>query len=228
MIIRKKQNLIVSITLLATASLLSGCLTSQKIDKFVGKQFNNELPKPDKRSSDINVSSAISFNSPDISITETKTSHMLPLLFYWQWDYKNTCTLNPAIPINMFKKSLYSQANKGLNQKLKGQKLELTLEELPHAFAFDDKAHMVWVIYAFGWDKISVQPDLTDLVVSYKVLQNETVVKSGKISIKNNEKNRNVRFFQSWKSAITEYLAQYNDDMATMGRTCATQLTQEL
>jgi hypothetical protein len=47
------------------------------------------------------------------------------------------------------------------------------------------KAHMVWVIYAFGWDKISVQPDSTDLVVSYKVLQNETVVKSGKISIKN-------------------------------------------
>jgi len=226
--LRKQQNLIITIAIVVAILLLSGCLTSQKIDKYVGTKFNNELPKPDKKTSDISITSAVSFNSDNISATETKTSHMLPLLFYWQWDYKNTCTLNPAIPVNTFRKAFLSQANKGLNQKLNGQKLELTLEELPHAFAFDDKAHMVWVIYAFGWDKISVQPDVKDMVVSYKVLQNGSVTKSGRITIKNNEKNRGLRFFQSWKSAISEYLEQYNDDMTAMGRSCATQLSQEL
>ena len=153
---------------------------------------------------------------------------MLPLLFYWQWDYKNTCTLNPAIAVNTFSRTIGLQANKGLNQKLTGQKLELVVEQIPNAFAFNDKAHIIWFIYTFGWDKISVQPDLKDLVVSYKVLQNGGVIKSGSISIKNNEKNKNVRFFQSWKSAISEYLTQYDNDISNMTKTFVNKLIQEL
>lgn len=229
MTFQKKQSLTIPIILLATTSLLSSCLTSKKIDKFVGKQFNNELPKQDKKkNTDISVTSNISYRLDNISTTETKTSNMLPLIFYWQWDYKNTCTLNPAIAVNTFTKSLNLQANKGLNQKLNGQKIELSIEQIPNAFAIDDKAYMVWLIYAFGWDKVSVQPDLKDLIVSYKVLQNDSVIKSGKISIKNNEQNKNLRFFQSWKSATSEYLTQYNDDITNMTKTFVNKLIQEL
>jgi hypothetical protein len=208
---------------------MSGCLTSKKMDKFVGNQFNNELPKQDKKkNSDISITSLISFGSDNISTTETKTSNMLPLIFYWQWNYKNTCTLNPAIALNTFTKSIYAQANKGLNQKLNGQKLELTIEQIPNAFVIDDKAHLIWLIYAFGWDKISIQPDLKDLIVSYKILQTDSAVKSGKISIKNNEQSKALRFFQSWKSATSEYLIQYNDDITNMTKTFVAKLIQEL
>ena len=118
--------------------------------------------------------------------------------------------------------------DKGLNQKLNGQKLELSIEQMPNAFAFDDKAHLIWIIYAFAWDKISVQPDLKDLVASYKVLQNGSSIKSGSITIKNNEQNKGLRFFQSWKSAISEYLVQYDQDMANMTKTFIDKLNQEL
>jgi hypothetical protein len=229
MTFQKKQNLAVTTILLVAISLLSSCLTSAKVDRFVGKQYNNELPKQEKKKSpDISITSSISSISDNISATDTKTSNMLPLLFYWQWDYKNTCTLNPAIAINTFTKSVYFQAGKGLNQKLNGQKLELTIEQIPNAFAIDDKAHLIWIIYAFGWDKVSVQPDLKDLIVSYKVLQNDSVIKTGKVSVKNNEQNKNLRFFQSWKSATSEYLTQYNDDVANMTKIFVNKVIQEL
>jgi len=219
----------IAIIFFAITLSLSSCLTSKKVDKFVGKQFNDELPKPEKKKNqDISITSNIPYSSGNISTTETKTSNMLPLIFYWQWDYKNTCTLNPAIAVNTFTKTVNLQAGKGLNQKLNGQKLELTIEQMPNASAFDDKAHLVWIIYAFAWDKISVQPDLKDLVVSYKVLQNGSSMKSGSITIKNNEQNKGLRFFQSWKSAISEYLVQYDQDMANMTKTFIDKLNQEL
>lgn len=229
MAFQMKQKFGITIILCTASLLLFSCLTAKKIDKFVGKQFNNELPKPDrKKNQDISIISNVQYRLDNISTTETKTSNMLPLIVYWQWDYKNTCTLNPAIAVNIFTKTVALQANRGLNQKLNGQKLELTLEQIPNAFAFDDKAHLVWLIYAYGWDKISVQPDFKDLVVTYKVLQNGNAVKSGRITIKNNEQNKNLRFFQSWKSAISEYLVQYNEDITSMTKMAVNKITQEI
>ena len=223
----KKLN--ITFILFLVALSLSSCLTSKKIDRFVGKQYNDELPKPEKKKNpDIDITSKISYGPANISTTETKTSDMLPLLFYWQWDYKNTCTLNPAIAVNTFTKTVNLQTGRGLKQKLNGQQLELTIEQMPNAFAFDDKAYLIWVIYAFGWDKISVQPDVKDLVVSYKVLQNGNSVKSGSITIKNNEHNKGLRFFQSWRSAISEYLIQYDQDISIMTKAFTDKLYQEL
>jgi hypothetical protein len=230
MTLQKTSRTIISVILLAIVSFFTSCLTSKKVDRFVGKQYNNELPKQEERkNADITVATSVnSFTADNISMTDTKTSEMLPLIFYWQWDYKNTCALNPAIAVNAFAKSVYFQANKGLNQKLNGQKLELTVEQIPNIFAIDDKAHMIWIIYAFGWDKVSVQPDLKDLIVSYKYLQNDGSIKSGRITIKNNEQNKNLKFFQSWKSATSEYLTQYNDDIANMTKVFVTKLMLEL
>ena len=89
---------------------ISGCLTSKKVDKYVGEQFNNELPKPDKKKNkDISITSNVQ-SGGHLSSTETKTSNVLPLIIYWHWDYKNTCTLNPAIGVNVFTKTVNLQA----------------------------------------------------------------------------------------------------------------------
>jgi len=215
--------------LTGSSLILFSCVTPQKVNRLVAKEYNNTLPKQDrKKNTGIIITSPLLPGSDVISATEKKTSHMLPLLFYWQWDYINTCSLNPAIAINNFSTTLYTQTNRGLNKKLNGEKLELTVEQIPNVFAFVDKAHMIWVVYAFGWDKIFVQPDAKDLIVSYKVSQNGNEIKSGKISIKNTEQNKGVRFFQSWKSAISEYLALYNQDVTNMSKAFVTKLIEEL
>jgi|UPI00047CCFC0 hypothetical protein len=219
------------ITLLTIALLLSSCWTPKQVNRYVEKQYNKELPKQDrKKLPDITITSAAHpFDSSFVSKTEGKTSNMLPLIFYWQWNHINTCSLNPLIPFTNFTKTVHLQANRGLNQKLNGRKLELVVEQLPNAFGLNENTHVVWpVFYAFTWEKVSVKPEVKDLIVSYKVLQNNSVEKSGRISVKNTEKDKGLRFFQSWKSAISEYLVEYNNDVNSMSKSFVNQLIQEL
>ena len=87
---------------------------------------------------------------------------------------------------------------------------------------------MIWLIYAFSWAKVYIEPDMKDLIVAYKLVGSDTAVKTGKITIKNTDKNKGLRFFQSWKSATSEYLAEYNAQFTNMTKTFVSQLTNEI
>lgn len=214
------------ILLILSVSILPACLTAKKMDAFVAEQFNNELPKPEKKkNSEITITSSIPSDPAKISTTERKTSKVLPLILYWQFDYRHTCVLNPAIGVNNFRKTIYQQANK-LNQKLSGQQLELNVEQIPGAFAIVDKAHFLLVV--MHWDRLYVEPDFKDLVVSYKAIHNGSEIKSGKIAIKSIQNNRGIRYAQSWKSTTSEFIGQYNLDIAEMTKKFVTKLIEEL
>src|SRR5690242_6967867 len=75
--------------------VLTGCLTSQKMDAYVSSRFNDELPKPARRKQEFQIQSTLPNMGQKISHTVVKTSHVLPLIVYWQYDYRHTCTLNP-------------------------------------------------------------------------------------------------------------------------------------
>ncbi len=199
------------------------------MDKFIAKQYNNELPGVEKKKQqDIVIKSSVESPFSTISMTDSKASHLLPLVFYWQVDYKNTSTLNSNIAVSSFSRVIHTQYSKNLLQKLNGQNIELNIEQIPTQFAFDDKSHMVWLIYAYAWDKFSMQPDTKDMIVSYKTIQNGQVNKTGKIVVHNKEQNQGLRFLQSWKSAVSEYISQYNEDILAMTKEFATKLNQEL
>ena len=165
-----------------------------------------------------------------LSTTEKRTSDLLPLLFYWQWDYKNTCTLNPQIAINGFTSALTLYAGHGLRQKLNGQRLELTIEKIPTRFAIDDKGHLIWVlIYAFGWDRLTVQPEENLMVVSYKLTKEDnTVVKSGTINIPSTDRKLVLGMYQSLKKKTFQYLDQYNSSITLMSKSLVDKLVAEL
>lgn len=195
----------------------------------MAEQYNNQLPKKDKKmKADITVNSPLPSDPDAISTTRQKTSKVVPLIVYWSLDYRHTCTLNPAIPVTAFANTVNSLAAKGLAQKIAGQRLELTVEQAPTAFALVDKSHMIWLVYAFSWDKIYVEPDFKDLVVSYKLYNAANVAKAGKITVKSNAENKGLRFFQSWKSATSEYLGDYNANLTVMTRNFVNKLMEEL
>lgn len=214
---------------LFTLILISGCFTS-RLNKFVARQYGNEVPPLLKgRKDEITVTSADSFTSNQISTTTTKTTNVLPLLFYWQLDHQIICTLNPGILVNKFTNTLHIDARRELTKELNGRKLDLTIEKLPHVFTFNDKEHMIWVIlYAFDWQKVAILPSNNDLVVSYKLLNNDHVVKSGEIMVPDNENKIGLRMFESWKRATSEYLAQYNYNIASMSHVFINELAKEL
>jgi len=195
------------------------------MDSYVASQYGNELPKPKKSKTDVTINSVFSSTNNYISTTIQKTSHFLPLIDYFQYDYRHTCTLNPLIGVTQFSNTIYSQSAK-LSQKLNGQTLELTVEQVPSAFAIVDKGHLL--LFVISWDEIYVKPDFKDLVVYYKLLQNNTVVKKGKIDVKNHEGDRGIGFFQSWKSSIREYLSSYETNMTTMSKEFVNQLLGQL
>jgi hypothetical protein len=224
--ISKTRPLAVYILLFASLACFTSCLTSRKMDKYVSKQYNDELPKPiRKKNAEITITSTNPSRPNIISTTKKKTSHVLPLIIYWQFDYRHTCTLNSAIPVTNFSNTLNNYVSKGLTQKLNGQKMELTIEEIPTAFALVDKAHLFLV---FGWDHLYMEPDNKDLIVSYKLYQNDNSVKTGKITIKNNLHDKDIHYFQSWKSATRGYLTRYDSAISSMAKEFANQLMEEI
>ena len=226
--LQKSQNFIGLLFLFVSVSIIPGCLSTRKMDRFVSEQYNHQIPKQNyKKAPGITVTYINPSPNDVISSSERKTSKVLPLLFYWEWDYRHTSTLNPSIPVNNFANNICAIANRGLNQKLNGQKLALTVEQAPTTFALVDEAHLIWVVYAISWDKLYVEPDAKDLIVSY-TLTNEGVVKSGKIVIENKDENKNIRFFQSWRSSTSEYLTRYNQNIKDMTKEFVDKLMEEI
>jgi len=182
----------------------------------VASQFNNKVPKPDKRTDSAIVVNSSMPSDPDKLSHTVKSNKNLFLLLYWKYDYRHTCTLNPAIGVSYLRKGIYQQANK-LKQKLNGQQLELTIEQMPSSFAIVDKGLVLLLLIQI--DKYYVEPDLKkDIIVSYRVLKNGSETKTGKITIDNVERNKPMGLFQSWKGATNQFLIRYNADLTEMSR----------
>lgn len=213
------------------SGLFSSCLGPNMINRWVAKEYGGTPPTPVKKKSDfISVTSTIPEMPNRISVTEKNTSKLLPLIFYWQYDYRNTCTLNPQIPLNNFTNTLWSYGSGKLKRKLGANRLELTIEHLPNVFTVDDKGHIiVIIIYPIGWDVLSVQPKPENMVVSYRVLSPDGAeVKKGSLTIPDIDKTLGLEMFQSLKKRTMQYLDQYNTNISLMTRKFADQLEQEL
>lgn len=225
----KNQKLTIVFFLFASIIFLSSCLTSKKMDAFISNQYNNEIPKVNKKrqAADITFASAHPSATADISTTVSHTK-VLPLIVYWVIDDRYTCTLNSGIVAADFANEVNKMANKELSQKLNGEKLELTVEQAPATFSLVDKTHAIWLIFAIHWDKVYIEPQAKDLAVSYKLYKSDTILKTGLITVKNTENNKNLRFFQSWKSAISEHLADYDNNVSSMSKQFVDQLMLQL
>ena len=224
----KVQKARFTLIIIISMIFLSSCLTSKKIDTFIADEYNGQIPKIEKKikPSDITITSINPSTSTNISSTEVHTK-VLPLIVYWSIDYRHTSTLNTQIAVTNFAKAINAPVNKTLLEKLEGQKLELTVEQVPATFALVEKTHVIWLIYPIHWDKIYIEPTIKDLVVSYKLYKKDGNLKTGSITIKNEEKNKGLRFFQSWKSAISEYIINYDRNIVDMSKQLVNKLLVE-
>ena len=219
------MNLLIAVTFIA---LFTSCLTAKKIDKEVAKQYQPILASKTKlQENNISVTSTLTSTGDQISTTESKTSNMLPLIFYWQWDYTNTCTVNPQIPINNFKAALNN--NEALKSKLAGQKLQISVSKIPHTFQILDKAHLIaFGIVNHGWDDFSMKSTDMEIAVSYKVINNNIETKKGTISIPNFDDKKSLPMFKNIKKALKEYLIQFDENLTSLSKLVADRIASEL
>ena len=208
--------------------LLSGCLNARKLDNQVAKEYADRkaLTQMPKNTEKIVISSSLIDGGEQMSVSETKTSNMLPLLFYWSWEYRNSCKLNPRVPINLLVTQITKSA--ALKEKLAGHRLELTIDQAPSAFAIIDKAHVIFVLYAFGWDNVTIKGDAVNLSAHYKVFDGGNEIKNGQIVIPSFENKKGIGMFTSWKTALSDFLQQYDAGVATMNKAFIASLVKEL
>jgi hypothetical protein len=225
----KPQNTLVPVLAGLLVCTLTSCLTPHKLNKWVAAHYTDGVPAPPKTKNDrITVTSKFTDMSSHVSEADKNWSHIVPLIFYWHFDYKNTCTLNPEIPVTSFKNTINSYGGR-LRQKLNGGSLELSIDEMPNVFAVDDKGFVIWVIYAFGVDYISVQPQIRDLTVSYRLLNaNNEEVKKGSVTIKDINTQINLKMFHSTKKMTWDYLEQYDANITSMSKRFVDRLAGEL
>ena len=214
---------------IASSVILTSCLTAKKVDKEVAKQYG-EISQPKKKQANDNIfiTSSLITSDSKISTSETKTSHVLPFIIYNQWNYTNTCTINPQIPINNFISTVQTTSNKKLRDIISGLKLELSVDKIPNIFAIDDKAHLIFLGYAFGWDNVSIMSDKIDMVVTYKLSNDGLETKKGTITIPYIYDKQKLGMFKNWKNATIEFLEQYNLNITEMSKSFVQKLVTEI
>lgn len=220
---RKLLNPFVLVLLTIALFASSSCVSSKKLDKYVSEQFNDQLPKADaKKPSTITVKTSIS-GDDDISHSYRKTEKVLPFIVYLQSDYVRYTDLNPAIPISYFSQTVH--ANKTLNQKLNGRTLELTVEQIPSAFAYVIRTHAILLFVK--WSSTYQRPQLKDMIVSYRVIDAGQIVKSGKVQVEDKQQKDYV-FLQGWRTNTRESIDSHREKVGRMSKDFVNKMLTEL
>jgi hypothetical protein len=210
------------------AITLGGCLGPNMVNKWVAHHYPGDVVQPAKRKSEtIVVASKLPEMGLHPSETEKKWAHVLPLILYWHFDYRNTCTLNPQIPVNGVISTFSTYGGSRLRSKLNGGRLELTIEQMPHVFLLDDKG---WLVFpGFGAETLSIQPTIIDMVVSYRLFdKNNKEVKTGTVSVEDTDKAVSLKMFGSLKKMTWAYLDRYDEMVTIMSKRLVDKLAAEL
>jgi len=210
------------------AFTLGGCLGPRMVNKWVAHHYQPDAIEPSKRKNEqIIIASKLPESGPHPSETEKKWSHVLPLIVYWHFDYRNTCTLNPRIAVNHFTAAVSAYGGSRLKGKMNGGRLELTIEQMPTVFVLDDRG---WLVFpGFGAETLSIQPAIADLVVAYRLYdKNNTIVKTGTIRIEDPDKAVSLKMFHSLKNMTGEYLDRYDENITSMSKRLIDKLAAEL
>jgi hypothetical protein len=156
-------------------------------------------------------------------------TYFIPALFYWGVKQSFACELNAHLPTSTFINTFYRYADSsGLNNKINGQRLEITIDSMPNRFLYSSKQDIIFlVLYAVTITNQSVYPHSNSLAISYKLYHGGTVTKQGKIVVENNEQayTNNVK---STRKVTWIYLNQYERNMRMLTRQCISKLVNEL
>lgn len=209
---------------LAVLMLLgTSCVGTKKMDHYVAEQFNNELPKIDsKKKSTIVVKSSIAADNR-ISHSYRKTEKVYPFIVYLQADEARYTDLNPAIPVSYFTKAV--QSHKGLNRKLDGRTLELTVQQIPSGFAYVIRTRALLLLV--HWSSTFQRQQQKDLIVSYKLTGSDNATKTGQIKIVDQQQKDYV-FLRGWRSVARESIDLGRENVEAMSKSFVNKLMEEM
>lgn len=167
---------------LAVSVLISSCaVNSSKLQKQITERLN-ENKKNDTLIHKIQSNKTIELQlNQDISLTtncKQIKSSFVPAIFYWGWNSEVICELSKENIENQLRKDLIAKIEKeGLQTYFEDKKLQLTIDEFPSQFKYQDKGEVIYLVlfYIFS-QKRYFAPELKDFKGSYKILDTENQV----------------------------------------------------
>jgi hypothetical protein len=219
---------LVSFFFLFTAS--SCMVSTKKIDKRIGQYYGNTVPTKGRKSDFINFKFENTISDSEISSTEKTKGKVVPALFYWKWDMARTATLNTMMPMSNFTSSFITEVNaKGLKEKINGASIDIIVKENPSDFHLRYQGWLVYLLLAYvKKEKFYVDPALEQFSIAYTVNYTSGQKKSGELSVRNINKEKAPRFFQSFKAMVAEYLAASDANIKLMAKELAGKLIAEV
>ncbi len=217
----------VLITLLSS-SLLVSCVTTQRYATIVQEKYNKiPLQEPLKSNITLHAKQLSTYNTL-VKVTPVSTV-VLPLVYYWGWRRTLTVDLDSRIGMAKFSQALNSGSHSArLNEALNGQRLELTVEAIPAEYTYTQKGDYAYVMYyTIRIKSNKITPVNTEMVVSYKLYRDTTLMRQGRLRM-SNPGGAFISDSRSIKWTTLDYLTQYDDDLYSLSNQMVSKLADEI
>lgn len=213
--------------LLALGTLATGCVSSQKYGTFVEQKIK-AAPQQELAQKDWLVVNTPVTDQKGSNFTKVNYS-FIPALVYWGWNSTIACELDPQTAAAYVKRGIYQAADSlDLQSRLGGKQLVIDIERLPGQFLYENKGNTIFLVFAHvttGVEAISPRP--TNLMVSYRLLEEGAVVASGEGLVRNEEQPlRNV--WKSTKKFTWLYLDLFEKEANRMGTESVKDIIRQL
>ena len=216
-----------SVIFVLFSCFMMGCVSPAKINSWVTSYYEQNETLGIKNSKNVIVvkSSTPATSDENMASTEKDKGSMLPLLFYYTWKQGDFCAVNEYVPLQIFNANILSFANKkGLQKKLTGKKLELTISNIPHLFYYNEKGWMFWLIFHVGQSDISISPTVKPINVKYRLLQGATTLQTGDLSLVSSDSTFHDKSSNSSQKTTNKYLDQYDLSIKKLSEDCVDSL----
>ena len=216
------------LTLILAIIFLNSCVSTQKYSKYVTMKYAQQC-KTLESNDYIEYENIIENEIDSIVKTEKVKSLFVPALVYWKWNNTIKCELSPKQTFMTFQNHFQYYADSlNIKEKLKEQKLIITIDSIPKTFVYTNKGFVVFMLVAYSYGGLeAIFPENNKLVLSYKVVQGTTQTKSGQIEVVNTDiplKN----IWKSTKQFTWFYINQYENNLKRMSKFAIEKLENEL
>ncbi|WP_116107796.1 hypothetical protein [Lewinella sp. IMCC34191] len=154
----------------------------------------------------------------------------IPAILYWSWNNTLECSLDPEKQLAYVREGVIQAADSlGLERKLGGEKLSITLSQAPGQFYYVNRMYVVFAIVAYStMGEESITPVPTDLVASYAVTDgNDRRSAWGSATVFSQEEPmRNM--WKGTRGFTRKFLDAQRAELQRMGRELIIDIDQEL
>ena len=138
---------------LVLSILAASCaVNSTKLQKHITERINENKKSDTLLQTKSNLNIELKLN-PEISLTtncKQIKSSFIPALFYWGWNSEVLCELSKENIENQLKEDLIVKIQQdGLQSYFEDKKLELTIDEFPSKFKFQDKGDVFYLVLGY-------------------------------------------------------------------------------